>query len=147
MGTLAGGVTRRPSMAGTVGADRSGVVRALLPVVLGMLADRRGAAVPDLGGLDGLLEQLTRIGYGRQARSWVGTGANEPVPADAWTDVFGREQLAAIASQAGVGEDEAGAALSALLPRVVDGLTPEGKVPAARDLRARIDAYAARLRG
>jgi uncharacterized protein YidB (DUF937 family) len=103
--------------------------------------------VPDLGGLDGLLEQLTRIGYGRQARSWVGTGANEPVPADAWTDVFGREQLAAIASQAGVGEDVAGAGLSALLPRVVDGLTPEGKVPAARDLRARIDAYAARLRG
>ena len=147
MGTLAGDISRQMSMGGAGGADRSGVVRALLPVVLGMRADRRGAPVPDLGGLGGLLEQLTRIGYGRQARSWVGTGANEPLRPDAWTDVFGREQLASIASQAGVGEDEARAGLSSLLPQVVDGLTPEGKVPAARDLRARIDAYAAGLRG
>src|SRR5262249_20810907 len=110
-----------------------GLVMAMLPVVLSMLANRQGgpamgglgsAAAPGmggpaglggLGGLGGLLEQLTRSGYGQQAASWVGTGANQALPAHAWSDVLGADQLAAIAAQAGVSPEQASVGLSQLM--------------------------------
>ncbi|WP_280151801.1 YidB family protein [Piscinibacter sp. XHJ-5] len=133
------------SFPGQSGGGMGNVVMALLPVVLGMLANRQGGT--GMGGLGGLLEQLTRGGYGQQASSWVGTGPNEALPAQAWSDVFGPEQLAAIASQAGVSEDEARAGLSELMPEMVDRLTPEGQMPPQDQLLASIDEYERRLQG
>ena len=138
------------------------VVVALLPVVLGMLANRQGGGggaggFPamglggsggggGLGGLGGLLEQLTQGGYGQQANSWVGTGRNEPISPQAWSDVFGSDRLAAIASQAGLSEDQARQGLSELMPEVVDRLTPEGQMPAQDRLLASIDDFERRMR-
>jgi len=130
---------------------------ALLPVVLGMLANRQGggmghgaaSAVSGMGGgaggLGGLLEQLTRSGFGQQADSWVGTGPNEPLPPQAWSHVLAPSQLSAIASQAGISEDDARAGLSELVPRVVDHLTPQGQLPPTDRLLASIDEYARQL--
>jgi uncharacterized protein YidB (DUF937 family) len=100
-----------------------------------------------MGGLGGLLEQLTRNGYGQQAASWVGTGPNEALPAQAWSDVFGSDQLAAIATQAGVSEDDARNGLSELMPQVVDRLTPQGQIPPQDQLLASLDDFARRLGG
>lgn len=155
LGGLTGNRAQRSPMGATAGGGLGNVVVALLPIVLQMLANRQGGAgvggtgTPGMGGtggLGGLLEQLTRGGYGRQASSWISTGPNEPLPAQAWSDVFGPEQIAAIASQAGVSEDEARAGLSELVPEVVDRLTPEGEVPATDQLLASIDEYERRLR-
>src|SRR3712207_9553736 len=41
-----------------------------------------------------------------QVQSWIGTGANEPIPPDAISQVFDRDQLSQIASQAGVSRSE-----------------------------------------
>jgi uncharacterized protein YidB (DUF937 family) len=82
-----------------------------------------------MGGLGGLLEQFQRTGFGEQARSWVGTGANLPIPPDAMAQVFGRDSLERIASQAGLTEEQASTGLSQILPEVVDRVTPQGKVP------------------
>lgn len=43
--------------------------------------------------------------------------------------MFGRDQLAQIASRAGIGEDEAAGGLASLLPEFVNQLTPQGQVP------------------
>ena len=168
LGGLTGGMQNQgqaPMGQGGMGAG-GGALMALLPIVLGMLANRGGgmgaAAAPGmgggmggsmggggmggaLGGLGGLLEQLTQHGYGQQAASWVGTGANEPVPPQAWSKVLQPDQLAAIAQQAGISEDEVRSGLSHIVPQVVDHLTPQGQVPPADQLLASIDDYARQL--
>jgi len=110
----------------------SGLMMALLPVLLGMLANRGGnsAGAGVGGGLDGLLRQFQSAGLGQQADSWVGTGANMPVSADDLARVFGHERMAQIAAQAGVGQEEASNGLASLLPEFVNQLTPRGELPA-----------------
>ena len=172
LGGLAGNALGRSPIGAASGGGSSRVLMALLPVVLGMLADRQGGttgglpgtgasryggagrsdalggALGALGGVAGLgqlIEQFTRKGYANQASSWVGTGANEPIPPEAVTDVFGQERLSEIASQAGVSDDEARAGLSELLPEVVDHFTPQGQIPPADQLASSIEQYTRQL--
>jgi uncharacterized protein YidB (DUF937 family) len=147
---LLGGLTQggagqrgqRPASGGQ-GGGMAGIVAALLPVVLGMMAGRQrgggqmGGAMG--GGLGDLLEQFQRAGFGDQARSWVGTGQNLPISPDVLTQVFGRDGVTRIASQAGLSEEEASSGLSELLPEVVDRMTPEGRVPGLDSLAASAD--------
>ena len=158
LGGLAGNAPRRAPTA--PGAGNMGrVMMALLPVVLGRLANRQrggrgGAALPGgfggggpggFGGLEGLLEQFSQRGYGSQANSWVSTGPNQPMSPDALYQVFGRQQLAEIAAQTGLSEDETRMGLSELLPEVVDHFTPGGQVPGQNELLASVDEYMSRL--
>jgi uncharacterized protein YidB (DUF937 family) len=177
LGGLAGQATggrgrQEAAPGGASGAGMSQVLTALLPVVVGMLANRGaqgasnqpnyapgggglggvlgqvlggGAAGGGAGGLGGLLEQLQRAGYGEQADSWVGRGANKPIPSDAMSQIFGREGLQQISRRAGISEDEASRGLSQLLPEVVDRVTPDGEVPDADALTNRVDDFARRL--
>jgi uncharacterized protein YidB (DUF937 family) len=152
LGGLTGGMQRQgqsPMGASFGGSGGGAVLTALLPIVLGMLSNRGGGVTAPLsgggggiGGLGGLLQQLTQNGYGREADSWVGTGANEPLPPQAWSKVLAPEQLSAIAAQAGISEDEARHGLSQLVPEVVDHLTPQGQLPPADQLLASIDRFA-----
>ena len=130
------------------GAGVSPVLMALLPVVLSMLSQRgrSGGGVGGLGGLGDLIGQLTQKGYGRQAHSWVGTGANEALPPAAIDDVFGQDEVHRIAQQAGLNDDEARTGLTELLPDVVDHFTPTGSLPEADQLSASVDDYLQRLR-
>lgn len=163
LGGFAGGALGRSSPQGQRGGGLSPVLVALLPVVLRMLANRGASAgaraAPDGlgglggllgggllgGGLGGLLGQLAQSGYGQQAQSWVSTGPNEALPPQAIDEVFGQEQLAQIAAEAGVSEDEARDGLAQLLPEVVDDLTPEGQLPADQQLQASVEDFAGRL--
>jgi uncharacterized protein YidB (DUF937 family) len=97
-----------------------------------------GGAGAGGGGLGGLLEQMSRAGYGDQARSWVGTGQNMPITPDALEQIFGRGGIAAIARQAGVSEADASQGLSELLPEVVNHVTPGGEVPDLDSLSASV---------
>jgi uncharacterized protein YidB (DUF937 family) len=136
-----GGVTGRPAQGERAGGMAS-IVTALLPIVLGMIAGRQGGARPGGamgGGLGDLLDQFQRAGYGEQARSWVGTGANVPISPEVLAEVFGRDGLTRIASQAGLSERDTSTALSDLLPEVVDRLTPEGRVPGLDSLARSAD--------
>jgi len=143
---------------GGAGGNMSGILMALLPVVLAMMSGRQGGGgqgagmggMGDLGGLlgsilgggrggaggtggtgglGGLLEQFQRMGYGEQANSWVGTGQNLPISPEVIAQIFGRDGLSQIATQAGLSEADASAGLSQLLPGVVDKLTPQGEMP------------------
>ena len=149
-----GGHAATPPARGGGGASTSTVLMALLPVVLTMLSNRgtqassrgqmSGGGFGDIlgqvlggaaggagraGGLGDVLAQLQRAGFGEQAASWVGTGANRPIPPDAMSQVFGREGLEQISRQAGLSEEDASRGLSELLPEVVDRVTPDGDMP------------------
>ena len=82
------------------------------------------------GGLQGMLSKFQHAGYGAQADSWVSTGQNMPISADALQQVLGHGQLAQIAQQLGMSRGEAAGGLASLLPQMVDRMTPQGQVPA-----------------
>lgn len=138
------------------------VVAALIPIVLGMLADAGtstrnvpGSGGP-LGGIlgavtggsnsasggGGLVEVLRRFeegGFAHQAQSWVSGGENLPIDADAVRRVFGAAAVGRIAEQAGYAEPETASALAQLIPELVHKLTPEGRMPELSQLSSLVD--------
>jgi len=81
------------------------------------------------GGIEGLLAKFQQAGMGQQAQSWIGTGQNMPLPADALSQIFGQGQLGQIAQQLGMSHQDAASGLSQVLPRIVDEMTPQGQIP------------------
>jgi uncharacterized protein YidB (DUF937 family) len=108
---------------------------------------RAGGGGSGMGGLGGLLEQLGRAGLGRQAQSWVSTGANEGISAADVESLFGADGLDEIAQRAGLTQQETAMGLSQLLPEVIDHVTPAGEVPAESDLLGSVDALVRRMGG
>jgi uncharacterized protein YidB (DUF937 family) len=82
------------------------------------------------GGLQGMLSKFQQAGYGAQADSWVSTGQNMPISADALQQVLGQGQLGQIAQQLGMSRGDAAGGLASMLPQMVDRMTPQGQVPA-----------------
>lgn len=71
----------------------------------------------DLGGLVG---KFTGGDLGGALQSWLGDGDNEAVSAEQVTSALGADKVADFAQQLGIGADEAGGALSDLLPSLID---------------------------
>jgi len=95
----------------------------LMEQVLGLINN------PQTGGLSGLIEQFNNKGFGGVISSWVSTGENLPVSGEQIDQAFGREKIQEIAQKLNISETEASGGLAALLPQVIDKLTPDGKVP------------------
>jgi uncharacterized protein YidB (DUF937 family) len=86
------------------------------------------------GGLSDLLNQFRKAGHGDAAGSWVGDGPKRPIsPADL-TKVLDTDQINTLMSQSGLSRDELLAGLSDHLPRLVDHLTPNGRMPTDEEM-------------
>jgi uncharacterized protein YidB (DUF937 family) len=81
------------------------------------------------GGIEGVLAKFQQAGMGQQAQSWIGTGQNMPISADALSKIFGQGQLGQIAQQMGMTHEQAAGGLAQALPGVVDHMTPDGQIP------------------
>jgi len=81
------------------------------------------------GGLSGMLQNFHDKGLGGLMSSWIGTGQNLPISAEQIQHVLGSDQVKELAAKAGIAPDMASAALTQLLPTLVDKLTPNGQVP------------------
>jgi uncharacterized protein YidB (DUF937 family) len=110
-----GGVT-----GGAGGGPMGGIMKMLLPILMGMLAG---------GGLKKVLGGMRSSGLSSQADSWVGTGENHPIQAHEVSQVLGADQIAEIAQRLGVPEDRAAEVIAEVLPSAIDHLTPEGVEP------------------
>jgi uncharacterized protein YidB (DUF937 family) len=93
------------------------------------LYDEVGKLVSESGGVSGLTQQFEQKGLGGVVSGWIGTGANPPISGEQVIQVLGRDKILAIASKAGLSEDEVTAGISKMLPVVVDHLTPNGTAP------------------
>jgi uncharacterized protein YidB (DUF937 family) len=80
------------------------------------------------GGLDGVLGKFRQSGLGQQADSWVGTGQNMNVSADQLQEVLGAGTIGDIAAKLGLSHEQAGSAMSQVLPELINHLTPQGQV-------------------
>jgi uncharacterized protein YidB (DUF937 family) len=81
------------------------------------------------GGLGRLLSSFEQAGLGHIAQSWVGNGPNQPVSPQQLRTVFGDDRVQNMAREAGLAPDDFLSQLGQHLPRVVDGLTPNGQIP------------------
>ncbi len=81
------------------------------------------------GGLGDLIEQFKKAGLGEKADSWVGTGANKPVSEPEVAQGVGADAIDDLAAQTGLSREDLLKRLSAVLPELVDKMTPAGKLP------------------
>ncbi len=81
------------------------------------------------GGIQGIIAQLEQQGLGGTVRSWVGTGANQPITPDQIHQAFGSDTIKQLAARVGMTPEDLAAKLSHVLPQAVDKLTPGGVLP------------------
>jgi uncharacterized protein YidB (DUF937 family) len=94
---------------------------------------------PQTGGLSGMVEQFTSKGLGGLVSSWIGTGENQPVSGEQIEQTFGSEKIQEIAQKLGISGVDASGGLAALLPQIIDKLTPDGKLPEGGILNQGLD--------
>jgi uncharacterized protein YidB (DUF937 family) len=100
---------------------------------LGGLLGGSGAGSMLGGGLDNLLKQLKDSGQNRVADSWVNHGPNQPIPEGDLAKALGSDTLDALANHSGLPREQVLSGLSQNLPRFIDQLTPEGRLPTDRE--------------
>jgi len=123
-GLLGGGASGSPGTSAK-GMNVSAVAAALGPLLAKLLKS---------GGLSKMVQGAQTSGLSAQADSWVGTGENAPVSAQEVRGVVGDDTVTELARQAGISDEEAADVLARVVPQVVNGLTPDGKLPADDDL-------------
>jgi uncharacterized protein YidB (DUF937 family) len=82
-----------------------------------------------LGGLSGLVGKLTSAGAGGAVNSWVGAGANQPIDPAHLGQALGPDVLSQLAARTGLTQQQLVEQLSQVLPRLVNNLTPNGRLP------------------
>ena len=107
------------ALSGQGGAQGSGLLQVLMSLINN----------PQTGGLQGLIAAFQDKGLGDLVSSWVGTGQNLPISPEQLQSVLGSGQIGQIAQQLGLSSQDVSGQLSALLPQVIDGITPNGQVP------------------
>ena len=105
--------------------DSSGGAAQLIGVLGGLLAQS--------GGLQGLANKFAQSGQGNAFQSWVGMGENQPISSNQIQNVLGSTQVNALAAKMGIDPAQASSFLAEYLPKVVDKLTPAGKIDPTAD--------------
>ncbi len=126
-------------MAGSLLGGKAGGVEQILGGLLGNTAAPGGTSstallqmamtlVQQNGGVGGLVQKLQSGGLGEIVSSWVSTGANRAVTPAQLEQALGSTAVTQAAATAGVDPSQAMGGLAAMLPQLVDKLTPDGDV-------------------
>jgi outer membrane protein OmpA-like peptidoglycan-associated protein/uncharacterized protein YidB (DUF937 family)/osmotically-inducible protein OsmY len=81
------------------------------------------------GGLAAFINRFQTAGFGDLAASWIGKGENQSIEPGQLDTALGGDFIATIAKKVGLPASTAGAALAFIVPKLIDKLTPDGKVP------------------
>jgi uncharacterized protein YidB (DUF937 family) len=111
--------------AATGKTEDSGGAAQLIGVLGGLLAQS--------GGLQGLANKFVQSGQGNAFQSWVGMGENDAISSNQIQNALGSEQVKALAAKMGIDPAQASGFLAEYLPKIVDKLTPAGKIDPAAD--------------
>jgi uncharacterized protein YidB (DUF937 family) len=131
------GARTQPSMpAAQQGSGGLGDIFGNLGNLFGGGATAAAASGGVAGAIGDLLNQFSDHGKGNTARSWVETGPNSDVGPDELEEALGEDTVQELQAKTGLSRDELLRRLTSVLPKAVDGLTPEGRLP-TRDEEAR----------
>ena len=120
----------RPVEAGEPSSAEPGGLAGVLRTIFG------GGSVPGnvlSRGVGNTVQDLEQSGHGEIARSWVGRGANQTITPEKLESALGEDAIRDLMKQTGMERDELLEALSEHLPRVIDHLTPEGRLPTEQE--------------
>ena len=117
-------------LSSVLGGGNAGKQDMLMQLVTGLITSHSSG-----NGLAGLAQQFDKQGLGHLMQSWVGTGENQAISPDQLHQVLGAEQVQHFAQKTGMEGSQVTSALSALLPQIIDKLTPHGQVPPQNDLQ------------
>jgi len=127
-------------MAGSLLGGKAGGIEQILGGLLGNKAQGGASSssllqmamtlVQQSGGISGLVQKMQSGGLGDIVSSWVNTGANKPVSPAQLENALGSTAVTQAAAQAGVDPSQAIGGLAAMLPQLIDKLTPDGSVNA-----------------
>jgi uncharacterized protein YidB (DUF937 family) len=81
------------------------------------------------GGLQGVVSQFEKTGFGDKMKSWISQGQNLPITADQIHQALGSDTVKALAAKMGLPPDKIADMLAQYLPQAVDKVTPDGKLP------------------
>ncbi len=87
-----------------------------------------------VGGLGDLIGRLTAGGAGQHVNSWVGPGENQPIQPGQLGSALGGNVLNELSARTGMSQQELLNQLAAVLPQLINRLTPNGRVPTAAEL-------------
>ena len=107
----------------------------------GAMVEQVAAMIGSSGGLSSLLQKFRDAGLGGAVESWVGTGANQPISGEHVERALGNDAVQGLASKLGLSTQQASSGLAALLPHMIDKLTPNGAVPEPSMLEQALSAF------
>jgi uncharacterized protein YidB (DUF937 family) len=87
-----------------------------------------------LGGLGGLLKQFQQNGFGDAINSWISTGQKKAVTSDQISKAIDPAIIEILSQRFGLSKEQLSQILSQLLPKTVDQLTPEGRLPTQQEM-------------
>src|SRR5208282_2100511 len=74
------------------------------------------------GGVQGVVSEFEKQGFGPTVQSWVGAGPNQPITPEQIHQVLGAGAMQQLAAKAGLSVPELAAKLAQILPQAVDKL-------------------------
>ncbi|MCQ8228905.1 YidB family protein [Pantoea trifolii] len=97
--------------------------------------------VQEQGGVEVLLQKFQQGGLGQVLNSWLGSGSNMSIDGGEIQNALGNDQLQSLADKLGTDVHGASGTLAALLPQVIDKLSPQGHIKTSntQDLGAMVD--------
>jgi uncharacterized protein YidB (DUF937 family) len=81
------------------------------------------------GGLQNVVSQFEKNGFGDTMKSWISQGQNLPITADQIRQALGSDKVKDLAAKMGLPADKIADLLAQHLPQAVDKATPDGKLP------------------
>jgi len=100
----------------------------------GGLGSALGGTTGASSGLKDLLDRFRQNGQEDKVQSWVSTGANKPIAANEIEQALGEERIEWLMEQTGMPRQQLLEGLSGELPRAIDKLTPDGRLPTDEEL-------------
>jgi|AGFS01.1.fsa_nt_gi Uncharacterized protein conserved in bacteria len=90
--------------------------------------------VSEQGGIEGVLGKFREQGLGAIVESWLSSGASLPVTASQIVSVLGSPAVSALAQKLGIDTLATSSLVAESLPKIVDILSPGGRVDTQQDL-------------
>jgi uncharacterized protein YidB (DUF937 family) len=81
------------------------------------------------GGLQNVVSQFQKNGFGDTMKSWISQGQNLPITADQIHQALGSDTVKELAAKMGLPVDKIAEMLAQHLPQAIDKVTPDGKLP------------------
>lgn len=144
LGTILGALnpgkqtTTEPVQGATASAERTEPTQGHAERLAGVISQ----LIQEHGGLLGLMDLFRNKGFGEEFSSWVGTGENKAIGPNQIQQVLGNEHVAEMAQRFGIDPGKASELLSQYLPRIVDKLTPQGRVEPGHDVEGGLASLA-----